>query len=194
MRDQEKQPRKSSTCSAPGSPTARRNGSRLTEEGILQVVSKWTGIPLQRMEQGEAQRLPQDGGRNVRTVVGQKRRSHVPKRCAVSRADLKDPAPPHAPFALLGPTGWEDAPGQDPGRMHVWRRQKPSSSSTCPNTWSANNASRMIGSPPGYVGTRTAATDRAGGPQPYSVILFDEVEKAHPDVTTCLLQILERAS
>ncbi|MBI5385289.1 MAG: ATP-dependent Clp protease ATP-binding subunit [Verrucomicrobia bacterium] len=166
---------------------------KVDEEEILQVVSKWTGIPLQRMEQGEAQRLLNMEGEMSRVVVGQ--REAVTALCKAlrrSRADLKDPKRPIGTFLLLGPTGVGKTLLAKSLAESMFGDAKALIQLDMSEYMERHNASRMIGSPPGYVGYEEGGqlTEQVRR-KPYSVILFDEIEKAHPDVMNMLLQILE---
>jgi ATP-dependent Clp protease ATP-binding subunit ClpC len=163
------------------------------EEDILHVVSKWTGIPLQRMGQGEMQRLLMVEDEMEKVVVGQNEAvTAICKALRRSRADLKDPRRPIGTFLLLGPTGVgktllaktlaEQMFGDSKSLVHLDMSEY----------MEKFNVSRLIGSPPGYVGYEEGGqlTEKVRR-NPYSVVLFDEVEKAHPDVWNMLLQILE---
>ena len=163
------------------------------EEDILHVVSKWTGIPLQRMEQGEMQRLLTVEQEMEKIVIGQHEAvSAICKALRRSRADLKDPRRPIGTFLLLGPTGVgktllaktlaEEMFGDAKSLVHLDMSEY----------MEKFNVSRLIGSPPGYVGYEEGGqlTEKVRR-NPYSVVLFDEIEKAHPDVWNMLLQILE---
>jgi ATP-dependent Clp protease ATP-binding subunit ClpC len=163
------------------------------EEDILHVVSKWTGIPLQRMEQGEMQRLLTVEQEMEKVVVGQREAvSAICKALRRSRADLKDPRRPIGTFLLLGPTGVgktllaktmaEQMFGDSKALVHLDMSEY----------MEKFNVSRLIGSPPGYVGYEEGGqlTEKVRR-NPYAVVLFDEIEKAHPDVWNMLLQILE---
>jgi ATP-dependent Clp protease ATP-binding subunit ClpC len=163
------------------------------EEDILHVVSKWTGIPLQRMEQGEMQRLLSVEQEMEKVVIGQHEAvSAICKALRRSRADLKDPRRPIGTFLLLGPTGVgktllaktlaEQMFGDSKSLVHLDMSEY----------MEKFNVSRLIGSPPGYVGYEEGGqlTEKVRR-NPYSVVLFDEIEKAHPDVWNMLLQILE---
>ncbi len=163
------------------------------EEDILQVVAKWTGIPLKRMEQGEAQRLLALENEMAKTVVGQ--REAVAAMCKAlrrSRADLKDPKRPIGTFALLGPTGVGKTLLAKSLAETLFGDAKALIQLDMSEYMERHNASRMVGSPPGYVGFEEGGqlTEQVRR-KPYSVVLFDEIEKAHPDVMNMLLQILE---
>ena len=159
----------------------------------MSVVSKWTGVPLQRMEQKEATKLLKMEEDLKQTVIGQDEAvTAISKALRRSRADLKDPRRPIGSFLFLGPTGV--------GKTYLARNLAnfmfgdPESliQIDMSEYMEKFSASRLIGSPPGYVGyDEGGQLSEAVRRRPYSVILFDEVEKAHPDVMNLLLQILE---
>jgi len=165
----------------------------VNEEDILHVVSKWTGVPLKRMGQDEAARLLNVENEMEKTVIGQREAvTAICKALRRSRADFKDPKRPIGTFLLLGPTGVgktllaktlaEQMFGDAKSLIHLDMSEY----------MEKFNVSRLIGSPPGYVGYEEGGqlTEKVRR-NPYSVVLFDEVEKAHPDVWNILLQILE---
>jgi ATP-dependent Clp protease ATP-binding subunit ClpC len=165
----------------------------IEEDDIMSVVSKWTGVPLQRMEQKEAAKLLKMEENLKETVIGQNEAVvAISKALRRSRADLKDPRRPIGSFLFLGPTGV--------GKTYLARNLAnfmfgdPESliQIDMSEYMEKFSASRLIGSPPGYVGYEEGGQlSEAVRRRPYSVILFDEVEKAHPDVMNLLLQILE---
>ena len=166
---------------------------KVDEEDILHVVSKWTGVPLKRMEQGEAQRLLTMESEMARIVVGQKEAvGAICKALRRSRADLKDPKRPIGTFALLGPTGVGKTLLAKSLAECMFGDSKALIQLDMSEYMERHNASRMVGSPPGYVGFEEGGqlTEQVRR-RPYSVVLFDEIEKAHPDVMNMLLQILE---
>ena len=166
---------------------------KVDEEDILHVVSKWTGIPLKRMEQGEAQRLLAVGDQMARVVVGQREAvSAICKALRRSRADLKDPKRPIGTFALLGPTGVGKTLLAKTLAEQMFGDTKSLIQLDMSEYMEKFNVSRLVGSPPGYVGYEEGGqlTEQVRR-KPYSVVLFDEIEKAHPDVWNMLLQILE---
>ena len=194
MRDQEKHAKEKLEAIL-GAWKANREEKRVKvdEEDILQVVSKWTGIPLQRMEQGEAQRLLRMEQEMSKTVIGQKEAvSALCKALRRSRADLKDPKRPIGSFALLGPTGVGKTLLAKTLAECMFGDAKALIQLDMSEYMERHNSSRMVGSPPGYVGYEDGGqlTEQVRR-KPYSVILFDEIEKAHPDVMNVLLQILE---
>jgi len=166
---------------------------KVDEEDILHVVSKWTGIPLQRMEQGEMQRLLQVETEMDKVVIGQREAvSSLCKALRRSRADLKDPRRPIGTFALLGPTGVGKTLLAKTLAEQLFGDPKALIQLDMSEYMEKFNVSRLIGSPPGYVGYEEGGqlTEQVRR-KPYSVGLFDEIEKAHPDVWNMLLQILE---
>lgn len=163
------------------------------EDDIMQVVSKWTGIPLQRMEQGEAQRLLNMEAELSKVVIGQKEAvAAICKALRRSRADLKDPKRPIGAFALLGPTGVGKTLLAKCLAEHMFGDAKALIQLDMSEYMEKFTVSRLVGSPPGYVGYEEGGqlTEQVRR-KPYSVVLFDEIEKAHPDVMNMLLQILE---
>ncbi|MBC8096505.1 MAG: ATP-dependent Clp protease ATP-binding subunit [Akkermansiaceae bacterium] len=166
---------------------------KVDEEDILHVVSKWTGIPLQRMEQGEMDRLLKVEEEMTKVVVGQKVGvSSICKALRRSRADLKDPRRPIGTFALLGPTGVGKTLLAKTLAEQMFGDPKALIQLDMSEYMEKFNVSRLVGSPPGYVGYEEGGqlTEQVRR-KPYSVVLFDEIEKAHPDVWNMLLQILE---
>ena len=165
----------------------------VTEDDIMHVVSKWTGVPLSRMEQQETQKLLAMESELRGKVIGQDEAVvAISKALRRSRADLKDPRRPIGSFVFLGPTGvgktflartlaefmFGDADALIQIDMSEYMEKF--------------TASRLIGSPPGYVGYEEGGQlSEAVRRRPYSVVLFDEIEKAHPDVMHLLLQIQE---
>ena len=166
---------------------------KVDEEDILHVVSKWTGIPLKRMEQGEAQRLIAVEETMSKIVIGQKEAvSAMCKALRRARADLKDPKRPIGTFALLGPTGVGKTLLAKTLAEQMFGDTKSLIQLDMSEYMEKFNVSRLVGSPPGYVGYDEGGqlTEQVRR-KPYSVVLFDEIEKAHPDVWNMLLQILE---
>jgi ATP-dependent Clp protease ATP-binding subunit ClpC len=163
------------------------------EEDILTVVSKWTGIPLQRMGQDEMTRLLSVEGEMAKVVIGQREGvSAICKALRRSRADLKDPRRPIGTFLLLGPTGVGKTLLARTLAEQMFGDTKSLIQLDMSEYMEKFNVSRLVGSPPGYVGYEEGGqlTEQVRR-KPYSVVLFDEIEKAHPDVWNMLLQILE---
>ncbi|MDR2735712.1 MAG: ATP-dependent Clp protease ATP-binding subunit [Puniceicoccales bacterium] len=162
-------------------------------EDIYKIVSNWTGIPLARIEQKESERLLKMADELRSMVIGQNEATDaIARALRRSRADLKDPKRPIGAFLFLGPTGV--------GKTHLAKvlaeKMFGSNDSLIQVDMSEYMekfaVSRMIGSPPGYVGyDEGGQLTEAVRRKPYSVVLFDEIEKAHPDILQILLQVLE---
>ncbi|MFT4901127.1 MAG: ATP-dependent Clp protease ATP-binding subunit ClpC [Lentimonas sp.] len=193
-RDEEKQLRKDQ-LEATAAWKQSREENRLTvgEDEMLQVVADWTGIPLTRMEAEDSKKLLNLEADLRKEVVGQHRATEViAKALRRSRADLKDPKRPIGSFMFLGPTGVgktllakvlaEEMFGEKDSIIQIDMSEYMEKFAV----------SRLIGSPPGYVGYEEGGQlTEAVRRKPYSVVLFDEIEKAHPDVVQLLLQVLE---
>ncbi|MFA6560784.1 MAG: ATP-dependent Clp protease ATP-binding subunit [Verrucomicrobiia bacterium] len=165
----------------------------ITEEDILHVVSKWTGVPLNRMEKSETEKLLQMEVELKKVVIGQDEAcASISKAMRRSRADLKDPRRPIGSFAFLGPTGVGKSLLAKALAEFLFGNQDALIQLDMSEYMEKFNASRLVGSPPGYVGYEEGGqlTERVRR-RPYSVVLFDEIEKAHPDVLNMLLQVLE---
>ncbi|HVY71690.1 MAG TPA: ATP-dependent Clp protease ATP-binding subunit, partial [Verrucomicrobiae bacterium] len=194
MRDKEKQAKeKLETMLNAWKVTREEKRVKVDEEEILQVVSKWTGVPLKRMEKDEVARLLGMETDLAKIVVGQ--REAVTALCKAlrrSRADLKDPKRPIGTFALLGPTGVGKTLLAKTLAEHMFGDSKALIQLDMSEYMEKFTVSRLVGSPPGYVGYEEGGqlTEQVRR-KPYSVVLFDEIEKAHPDVMNMLLQILE---
>jgi len=163
------------------------------EDDIFHVVAKWTGIPIKRMGQDETQRLLTIETEMEKTVIGQREAvSAICKALRRSRADLKDPRRPIGTFLLLGPTGVGKTLLAKTMAEQMFGDTKALVSLDMSEYMEKFNVSRLIGSPPGYVGYEEGGqlTEKVRR-NPYSVVLFDEIDKAHPDVWNILLQILE---
>ncbi len=166
---------------------------KVDEEDIMHVVAKWTGIPLKRMEQGEIQKLLAMESVLSKLVIGQSEAVEtLCKALRRSRADLKDPARPIGAFMMLGPTGVGKTLLSKSLAVNMFGDSKALVQLDMSEYMEKFNVSRLVGSPPGYVGYEEGGqlTEKVRR-NPYSVVLFDEVEKAHPDVMNMLLQILE---
>jgi ATP-dependent Clp protease ATP-binding subunit ClpC len=166
---------------------------KVDEEDIMQVVSKWTGVPIERIGQDEAQRLLSMERQLSTRVVGQVAAvAAISKALRRSRADLKDPKRPIGTFMLLGPTGVGKTLLAKSLAEAMFGDAKSLVQLDMSEYMEKFTVSRLVGSPPGYVGFEDGGqlTEQVRR-RPYCVVLFDEVEKAHPDVWNILLQILE---
>ena len=165
----------------------------VTEDDIMHVVSKWTGVPLNRMEQAETQKLLAMEGELRGKVIGQDEAViAISKALRRSRADLKDPRRPIGSFIFLGPTGVGKTFLAQTLAEFMFGDRDALIQIDMSEYMEKFTASRLIGSPPGYVGYEEGGQlSEAVRRRPYSVVLFDEIEKAHPDVMHLLLQILE---
>ena len=167
--------------------------SIVTDEDIMVVISKWTGIPVMKMGEKEMERLLRIEEVVGEQVIGQHEAvSAVSRALRRSRADLKDPKRPIGSFIFLGPTGVGKTLLAKTLAQFMFDDPESFIQIDMSEYMEKFNASRLVGSPPGYVGHEEGGqlTERVRR-RPYSVVLFDEVEKAHPDVMHMLLQILE---
>ena len=163
------------------------------EDDMLQVIADWTGIPLNRMEAKESKKLLKLESELRKLIIGQDFATEVvSKALRRSRADLKDPKRPIGSFMFLGPTGVGKTHLAKVLAERIFGDQESLIQIDMSEYMEKHAVSRMIGSPPGYVGHEEGGQlTEAIRRKPYSVILFDEIEKAHPDVAQILLQILE---
>ncbi len=172
---------------------SQAKGGLVDEEVIAEVVSKMTGVPLQRLEKEEAQRLLQLEAELHKTVISQEAAiKSISKSIRRARAGLKDPKRPMGSFVFVGPSGVgktllskalaEFMFGDADALVHLDMSEY----------MEKHNVSRLVGAPPGYVGYEEGGqlTEQIRR-RPYAVVLLDEVEKAHPDVFNMLLQIME---
>jgi ATP-dependent Clp protease ATP-binding subunit ClpC len=165
----------------------------VTEDDMMHIVSKWTGVPLKRMEQAETQKLLRMEDELKGKVIGQAEAVvAISKALRRSRADLKDPRRPIGSFIFLGPTGVGKTFLAQSLAEFMFGDRDALVQIDMSEYMEKFTASRLIGSPPGYVGYEEGGQlSEAVRRRPYSVVLFDEIEKAHPDVMHLLLQILE---
>ena len=165
----------------------------VTEEDIMSIVSKWTGVPLTRMEDQEMKRLLDMEAELSKAVIGQNEAvASISKALRRSRANLKDPRRPIGSFVFLGPTGVGKTLLAKELAQFMFNDPDSLIQIDMTEYMEKFASSRLIGSPPGYVGHDEGGqlTERVRR-RPYSIVLFDEIEKAHPDVMNLLLQILE---
>jgi ATP-dependent Clp protease ATP-binding subunit ClpB len=175
----------------------QKNGGILKEEvgeeDIAKLVSKWTGIPVGRLLEGEAQKLVTMESRLRRRVIGQDTAlERVANSIRRSRAGLSDPNRPIGSFIFLGPTGVGKTELARALAEFLFDDERSIIRLDMSEYMEKHSVSRLIGAPPGYVGYEEGGqlTEQVRR-HPYSVVLFDEIEKAHPDVFNVLLQILE---
>ena len=163
------------------------------EDEMLQVVSDTTGIPLSRMEKKENAKLLELGNELQNEVIGQEQATSViAKALQRSRANLKDPKRPIGSFLFMGPTGVGKTHLAKVLAAHMFGEQDALIQLDMSEYMEKFAVSRLIGSPPGYIGYEEGGQlTEAIRRKPYAVVLFDEIEKAHPDVVQILLQILE---
>jgi len=163
------------------------------EEDIAAIVSKWTGIPVSKMLEGEMQKLVQMEDRLRERVVGQDEAlSAVANAIRRSRAGLSDPKRPIGSFIFLGPTGVGKTETARALAEFLFDDEQAMVRIDMSEYMEKHAVSRLIGAPPGYVGyDEGGQLTEAVRRRPYSVVLFDEIEKAHPDVFNVLLQVLD---
>jgi ATP-dependent Clp protease ATP-binding subunit ClpB len=165
----------------------------VTEEEIAEVVSKWTGIPVSKMLEGERDKLLRMEEALHRRVVGQDEAvTAVANAIRRSRAGLSDPARPNGSFLFLGPTGVGKTELCKALAGFLFDTEEALVRIDMSEFMEKHSVARLIGAPPGYVGYEEGGyLTEAVRRKPYSVILLDEVEKAHPDVFNVLLQVLD---
>jgi len=167
--------------------------NNVTEEEIATIVSKWTGIPVSKMLEGEREKLLQMESELGKRVVGQQEAiGAVSNAIRRSRAGLSDPNRPNGSFLFLGPTGVGKTELCKALAEFLFDTQDAMVRIDMSEFMEKHSVSRLIGAPPGYVGYDEGGyLTEAVRRRPYSVILMDEVEKAHPDVFNVLLQVLD---
>jgi ATP-dependent Clp protease ATP-binding subunit ClpC len=165
----------------------------VTADDMMHIISKVTGVPLQRMEQAETAKLLAMEAELKTRIIGQDEAViAISKALRRSRADLKDPRRPIGSFIFLGPTGVGKTFLAQRLAEFMFADRDALIQIDMSEYMEKFTASRLIGSPPGYVGYEEGGQlSEAVRRRPYSVVLFDEIEKAHPDVMHLLLQILE---
>src|SRR5205807_135602 len=162
-------------------------------EDVAEVVAKWTGIPVSKMLEGEIQKLLKMEDRLKARVVGQENAIHaVANAVRRARAGLQDQNRPIGSFIFLGPTGVGKTELCRALAEFLFDDEQAMVRLDMSEFMEKHSVSRLIGAPPGYVGYEEGGyLTEAVRRRPYSVVLFDEIEKAHPDVFNALLQILE---
>jgi ATP-dependent Clp protease ATP-binding subunit ClpB len=177
---------------------AKENSGEMMEEAvtanhIAQVVSRWTGVPVDKMLEGEKDKLLRMEESLGRRVVGQAEAVHaVATAVRRSRAGLQDPNRPMGSFMFLGPTGVGKTELTKALAEYLFNDETAMVRLDMSEYMEKHSVSRLIGAPPGYVGyDEGGALTEAVRRRPYQVVLFDEIEKAHPDVFNVLLQVLD---
>ncbi len=167
--------------------------NKVTEEEIAEVVSKWTGIPVSKMLEGEKEKLLKMEDALRRRVVGQDEAVRiVANAIRRSRAGLADPRRPTGSFLFLGPTGVGKTELTKALAQFLFDTEEALVRIDMSEYMEKHSVARLIGAPPGYVGYEEGGhLTEIIRRRPYSVILFDEIEKAHPDVFNILLQVLD---
>ena len=175
-----------------------QNGSRLlseevTEEDVARVVATWTGIPVSRMLEGERQKLVRMESRLHERVIGQNEAvTAVANAVRRARSGLQDPHRPMGSFIFLGPTGVGKTELARALAEFLFDDEQAMTRIDMSEYMEKHSVSRLIGAPPGYVGHEEGGQlSESVRRRPYSVVLFDEIEKAHPDVFNVLLQVLD---
>ena len=171
----------------------RKNPLTVDEEAVAGIVSDWTKIPVQRLTEGESRRLANLEKVLKKRVIGQDEAvSAVARAVKRGRVGLKDPARPIGSFLFLGPTGVGKTELSKALAEAVFGSEQAMIRVDMSEYMEKHSVSKMIGSPPGYVGYEEGGQlSEKVRRNPYSVILFDEIEKAHPDVFNILLQVLD---
>ena len=167
--------------------------NKVTDEEIAEVVSKWTGIPVSKMLEGEREKLLKMEGLLHQRVIGQNEAVvAVANAVRRSRAGLSDPNRPSGSFLFLGPTGVGKTELCKALAEFLFDTEEALVRIDMSEFMEKHSVARLIGAPPGYVGYEEGGyLTEAVRRKPYSVVLMDEVEKAHPDVFNVLLQVLE---
>jgi ATP-dependent Clp protease ATP-binding subunit ClpB len=176
-----------------GGDSRRMLKEEVDEEDIAKIVSRWTGIPVSKMLEGEVQKLVEMEARLRERVIGQDEAlSAVANAIRRSRAGLSDPKRPIGSFIFLGPTGVGKTETARALAEFLFDDESAMVRIDMSEYMEKHAVSRLIGAPPGYVGyDEGGQLTEAVRRRPYAVILFDEIEKAHPDVFNVLLQVLD---
>ncbi len=181
------------TATTKGAKKRRMLKEEVDEEDVAEVVAKWTGIPVSRMMEGEVQKLVKMEERLGRRVVGQDEAIRaVANAVRRARAGLSDPNRPIGSFLFLGPTGVGKTELARALAEFLFDDERAMIRIDMSEYQERHTVARLIGAPPGYVGYEEGGQlTEAVRRRPYSVVLFDEIEKAHPEVFNVLLQLLD---
>ena len=165
----------------------------VTENDIAEVISKWTSIPIMKLEQSEVDKLLLLESNLNNKIIGQRKAvNSVTNAIQRSRTGLSDPCKPIANFLFLGPTGVGKTELSKALAYELFDTEKALIRIDMSEYMEKHSVSRLIGAPPGYIGYESGGQlSEAVRRRPYSVILFDEIEKAHPDIFNIMLQILD---
>ncbi len=165
----------------------------VTKDQIDEIVSRWTGIPVKRLEEGEREKVLRLGDELHKRVVGQNEAVRkVSDAILRARAGISDPNRPIGSFLFLGPTGVGKTELAKSLAENLFDDEKNLIRIDMSEYMEKFSVSRLVGAPPGYVGYEEGGTlTEAVRRKPYSIVLFDEIEKAHPDVFNILLQVLD---
>ncbi len=165
----------------------------VTEESIADVISRWTNIPISKLMSGEREKLLHLEERLGKRVMGQEEALHLVSEAILkSRSGIKDPLRPIGSFIFLGPTGVGKTEVAKSLAYELFDDERHMVRIDMSEYMEKFSVSRLIGSPPGYVGYEEGGQlTEAVRRNPYSIVLFDEIEKAHPEVLNLLLQILD---
>ncbi|MBK8823914.1 MAG: ATP-dependent Clp protease ATP-binding subunit [Anaerolineales bacterium] len=171
----------------------RANSPVVTAEDIAEVVSMWTGVPLMQLAEAESQRLLKMEDELRKDIIGQEDAIVAISRAVRrARAGLKDPKRPIGSFMFLGPTGVGKTQLTKTLAKFMFGSEDAAIQLDMSEFMERHTAARLVGAPPGYVGYEDAGQlTEALRRRPYSIIVFDEIEKAHPEVHNMLLQIME---
>jgi len=193
LRDKEKDLKTRKKTTSKGTKTLPKLGERVTEEEIAHIVSTWTGIPVIKLTEEESAKLLRMEDALHKRVIGQDEAIQAVSRAIRrTRAGLKDPRRPAGSFVFLGPSGVGKTELARTLAEYLFGDEDMLIQIDMSEYMEKHTVSRLIGSPPGYVGFEEGGQlTEAVRRKPYSVVLFDEIEKAHPEVFNVLLQILE---
>jgi len=172
---------------------SRMLSDTVTDEDIARIVAKWTSIPIQKLVGGEKAKLLNLSANLKKRVIGQDNAIKAVSEAIIrARSGIKDPNKPIGSFIFMGPTGVGKTELAKALAYELFDDERHIVRIDCSEYMEAFNVSRLLGAPPGYVGYNEGGElTEAVRRNPYSIVLFDEIEKAHPDVFNILLQILD---